>query len=140
MFVSGVVSTIVSLLGVQMGAARVVDEGTADFITYFGSLFAGIAVVLVWAWFKLRAGGVRGEGGDRRWRVERIEPGGVKLRAGRTDRFVLWSEVREVRDVGVEVHLMLATDSVRLDGVTKSSENAKSLRTAFARSQAGGAR
>ena len=50
MFVSGVVSTIVSLLGVQMGAARVVDEGTADFITYFGSLFAGIAVVLVWAW------------------------------------------------------------------------------------------
>lgn len=136
-FISLATSVVSYVLVSGLGVVLRLDESTTEFWAQLLSLLSGGMLITAWAWLKFQRVASRGEGSEPLWAVRSIDPSGVSLRHGLfSERFVLWSEVRDVRDVGVEVHLVLERDALRLEGVTKSSETAKRLRTAFASSRA----
>lgn len=136
-FVSFAASVVFYVLVSGLGALLGLEESTTEFWAQLLSLLSGGVLITAWAWLKFRRVASRGEGSEPMWKVRSVDASGVGLQHGWfAERFVLWSEVRDVRDVGVEVHLVLERDALRLEGVTKSSETAKRLRTAFVSSRA----
>ncbi|MCA9601533.1 MAG: hypothetical protein R3A78_03465 [Polyangiales bacterium] len=132
MLIAAAVSTIFSIYVDHLGDTGTLPKEAARTLSLVGGLFVTVLVVLAWGASILRSAGIMRADPNPSWRVDSFDRDRVTLKRRFTKRVLRWHEVVAVRDVGVELQLDTGEgQNVRLEGVTKSSELAKSLKKAW---------